>query len=684
MRIFRGRVLAVGTAALGVSFGLAWAPGVASAAGTTWSVSPTGSGGAAGSDCGHAGFSKISDAVAAAHTGDTINVCAGTYKETVAVTKQLTITGPTTGSPAILDAVNQLFGITVGGGPAAGAAASGTIVEHLTVENAKRSGIAVGDTNGVNLLNNIVTYNDQMCQPQLSFDDCGESIDLEAVTNSVIDHNTVTHGSGGILLSDGIPPGSIGQTAFGTSTNAYGPSHGNTISNNTVADNIWDCGITMPSHNSNAVKNGVPNTNPATGGGVFHNTVIGNTVTGNGTAGGGGAGILMAAPFPGTGSYGNTIQNNTVSGSGIAGITIHSHAPGQDVNGNQLIGNTLLTNAVGETIPGTGLFTTATTAGDADAGDPATTAILVYSAVVPITGTVISNNTIKSNHYGSVLENTAGDLVSGNTYSGVTVPVYHVPAPDSGYAMAGTNGSVLHFGNSPSWGDSSALKLAAPVVGVARTPMAGGYWLAATDGGVFAYGDARFHGSLGNVKLVQPIVGIASTLDGHGYWMVAKDGGVFAFGDAGFFGSLGGVKLDQPVVGIVPTSHGLGYWLVAKDGGVFAFGDARFHGSTGGIHLAQPVVGMAATSDDGGYWLVASDGGVFAFGNSAFMGSMGGVKLAAPVTGISSTSDDGGYWMVGSDGGIFRFGDAPFHGSGSGHTTAPVVGMFANGIAGAG
>ena len=160
--------------------------------------------------------------------------------------------------------------------------------------------------------------------------------------------NTSENNTGGILLDDGIPPGSIGATAFGGPTTYFGPTSGNNVADNIVVNNVWDCGITMPSHNSNAAPGGIPN--PAAGG-IFNNTVQGNVSQNNGTVGGGGSGILIAAPFPGAAAYNNVIQGNTVSGNGQAGITIHAHAPAQDVNGNQILNNVVGQNAVGEARP---------------------------------------------------------------------------------------------------------------------------------------------------------------------------------------------------------------------------------------------------------------------------------------------------------------------------------------------
>ena len=128
----------------------------------------------------------------------------------------------------------------------------------------------------------------------------------------------------------------------------------------------------------------------------------------------------------------------------------------------------------------------------------------------------------------------------------------------------------------------------------ALTPESG-YAMAASDGGYFTEGGANFYGSMGGQHLNAPVVGIASTPDGKGYWLVAADGGVFSFGDANFYGSMGGQHLNAPVVGIASTPDGMGYTLVGADGGTFNFGDANFYGSLAGQHLNAPVVGINLT-----------------------------------------------------------------------------------------
>jgi hypothetical protein len=250
------------------------------------------------------------------------------------------------------------------------------------------------------------------------------------------------------------------------------------------------------------------------------------------------------------------------------------------------------------------------------------------------------------------------------------------PVP-SGYDVAAADGVVSSSGAAYNYGPTTALTLAAPVVGLATTTDGNGYWEAAADGGVFAFGTAPFRGSMGGRPLTAPAVGIAGAPDQDGYWLVGADGGVFAFGDAGFYGSLGGTRLNAPIVGIAATQDGKGYWLVGADGGVFAYGDAVFEGSMGGAHLNAPVVGMASTPDGTGYWLVGADGGVFAFGDATFEGAMAGRYLDAPVVAVGATADGGGYWEFAADGGVFAFGDATFAGAVTPGTAAIVSGASA-------
>ncbi|MGO8872572.1 MAG: nitrous oxide reductase family maturation protein NosD [Acidimicrobiales bacterium] len=326
--------------------------------------------------CWPSGFSTIGAAVEAAHAGDVIRVCAGTYDEDVVVppSKQLTLEG--IGNP-VIDATGFDNGIQV--------LASNSVVEGFTVEQAIGEGILVqgapgNPVVGVTVSGNTVESNDQgnptgAPQTDSSYPecngsaeapgDCGEGIHLMVADDSSVVGNQVSRNSGGILLTD-----------------EFGPTDGNEIAFNSVSDNAYDCGITLAGHNPGAFADGRPQ---PTVGGVFSNRIVLNSVSSNGVAGQG-AGVLMATPFPGGAVYNNLVQANTIWGNGLAGVTVHSHAPGQDVNGNFIEGNRIGTNNLD---------------GDFDFSpsvDPSTTGVTV-AAVAPLT-VGIQNNIISSNVYG--------------------------------------------------------------------------------------------------------------------------------------------------------------------------------------------------------------------------------------------------------------------------------------------
>ena len=256
-------------------------------------------------------------------------------------------------------------------------------------------------------------------------------------------------------------------------------------------------------------------------------------------------------------------------------------------------------------------------------------------------------------------------------------PASATPRPP-GYWLVAADGGVFSYGGAPFAGSAGAIRLAAPIVGMAATPTGRGYWLVAADGGVFTYGDAVFAGSTGNLRLRAPIVGIAATPTGRGYWMVAGDGGVFGFGDATFFGSAVDPGLKGSAVAIVGTGSGAGYWVVTSEGQVVAFGDAGWHGDAVKVVKGGPIVAAAATSSGRGYWLAGSDGGILTYGDAPFAGSAGALHLQRPIVGVTATPTGGGYWLVASDGGVFSYGDAPFAGSaGALRLSGPIAGLAA-------
>ena len=628
MALRTSRLISIATVtALTLLGAVSWSASPASALANTRFVGPTGSDTANNCTTKVTPCATLGHALAQAAAGDTVQLEPGTYLESHNPTgTSNTVPGdkagitiqsdPITGTAAntIVDGTGMHNGIVVN--------ANNVTIKKITVQNADLQGIFVmpptpaassASVSHLNLTGNVVMNDDACskhptsadCPPPDPNDDYGEAIQLLSVVNSTVTNNKVTNNVGGILMTD-----------------EMGPNHDNTISNNTVSDNLKDCGITLASHNATAVATSGANAGQPqpTQAGVYHNTITGNTANGNGAAG-----IIMAGGPPGTAVYGNHVTGNTANDNGLAGISIHSHSPFQDMNDNVITGNSVSHDALSGGVNGG--------PGDSDAAVTQTTGFLVLAAVAPVTGTVITGNHISNVTNGVWLSAaTPTATVADNTNSGVGTPIV-------------------------------VQRTSAPTVGIARTASGNGYWTAANDGTLHPFGDAGYFGSMGGIHLNLPVVGIAASPSGKGYWMDASDGGIFAFGDSHFFGSMGGVHLNQPMVGMASSKDGNGYWTVAADGGIFAFGDSHFFGSMGSIRLNQPMVGMSASPTGNGYWTVASDGGIFSFGDSHFFGSMGGIPLNQPMVGIAGSPTGNGYWTVASDGGIFSFGDSLFFGS---------------------
>lgn len=348
-----------------------------------------------GQGCGNAQYSSIGAAVAGASSGDTIHVCPGTYNEDVVVNKSLTLTGQN----ATINAATFNNGIQV--------VSPNVTVQGFTITNAIGEGILVGAdafsdpsiplilSEGTVLSNvtiddnNVVDNNAGFSGPGGSTStcvyggDCGGGIHFNVVSHSIITGNHVSGNADGVLLTDD-----------------YGPNFDNVVSSNNVSNNATECGITLPSHNPNAVSYDlttmqVTGRNPTLGG-VYGNKIIDNVANDNGTVAfspapgvesGSGAGVGIFGAGPGTGAYDNLVAGNSLRGNGLAGVTIHAHHPGgEDVNGNKIIGNFIGTNNV---------------VGDPEDGvpgqmDESTTGISIYSAVataqITISGNFISNN----------------------------------------------------------------------------------------------------------------------------------------------------------------------------------------------------------------------------------------------------------------------------------------------------
>lgn len=386
-------------------------------------VSPHGSPGQAGTNCGTAVYTHIADAVSAALSGGTVVVCPGVYSEDVVVHQPLTLVGrnatiDATGLENALQVVSS--DVTVSGFHLINANGEGLLVGVDSLADAgllpPTSPVLTDVTvDHVSALNNDQGFNGTETGNCKYPGDCGGGIHFNGVEHSSISDSQASGNADGILLTDD-----------------YAPTAYNLIQGNLVSDNRTECGIVLPSHNPNAVNYvtnadsslTVTGTNPTVGG-VYDNQVLDNVTVDNGTAtappmfggvGGSGGGVGIFGAGPGTGAYDNLVQGNRIAGNGLAGVTIHAHHPGgEKVDGNVIVDNVFGTNNVAGDV-----F-------DGGVSNFATTAIAVYS-VPPVTMT-IADNVIRNNSIGVWLTDTVtANGLSTNRLHHVTTAVTVEPA----------------------------------------------------------------------------------------------------------------------------------------------------------------------------------------------------------------------------------------------------------------
>jgi hypothetical protein len=361
---------------VGAAAALPWiATGTASAATSTVYVSPSGSAGAGDYSCASAAYQSVQAAVSAVPARGTVIVCAGTYDESVTVTKSLRLEGR---RGATIDAAGKSYGV--------GVAASYVTVSGLTVENASVGAtladgiVTAGLVNGTMVPANHVTISGDVTKGNV-----GSGIDLNSTSDSAAFGDQSTGNAVGINVSDDFNQ----------------PAARNRISGNVANLNPGGCGIALADH---------------TGKGIFDNVVTGNVSNDNGlgtpsaASASAGSGVILAAAALG-GVYDNLVAGNTFDGNGHAGFDVHAHAPGLNFSGNVVTGNRIGDNNL-----------------RTSEGDPDTTGVYLGDAS-PLTITV-TGNVISGDHFGIF---TAGGPV---TVRGTGHNAFHDVAADLGSTSA--------------------------------------------------------------------------------------------------------------------------------------------------------------------------------------------------------------------------------------------------------
>ncbi len=278
----------------------------AQAAASTIYVAPSGSSAHHNRSCADAKYNSIQAATNAVAAHGTVVVCAGTYHQTVTITKSLTLAGRT---GAVINAKGFPYGV--------GMTASYVTVKGLTVENAG----APGDNNPNDGIitagfgpKGPVPGNHETIIGNYLKNNAGAGVDLNSTSWSTAQNNVSNNNGIGINVSN-----DLGK-----------PSSHNKIFSNIANNNPGGCGIVLADH---------------TGVGVFSNWVDGNTANYNGLGtpsapnASSGSGIILGAGSGGV--YNNVISHNFFVGNGHGGVALHAHAPGLNFSGNQILSNTI-------------------------------------------------------------------------------------------------------------------------------------------------------------------------------------------------------------------------------------------------------------------------------------------------------------------------------------------------------
>jgi parallel beta-helix repeat protein len=321
-------------------------PSSAAAAGTTRYVDR---GNSACSDTGTGTqaqpFCTIGAAASKSAPGDTVQVAAGTYPESVSITKSGTATAPITFNPA------PGASVTVTGGSGNGfnlSSVSWVVVQGFNVTGTVGYGINVTNSSNVTIAGNHVSFSGQPVSGEIR-----TGIRLSTVTNSLVSGNTSDHNSDyGIMLTSGCTGNEVrGNQTFNNSRvyvratagiRLY-ESPGNTVDNNISHDN-QDSGIeSYPGSNNTLIYNNVVYNNGDHG--IDDLTTTGQTIVGNTAYNNVTAGINVEGT-----STGATVENNISVDNGIKSPRTHSDIR---IENGSTAGTTVDYNLVYLTVPDT-------------------------------------------------------------------------------------------------------------------------------------------------------------------------------------------------------------------------------------------------------------------------------------------------------------------------------------------
>jgi len=317
--------------------------------------------------CPGATYSTIQAAVNAAVAGDTVKVCAGTYVETVTVTKSLSFQGARAGDDA-RTRVPGAESTVAGPGGSFNVSASNVSINGFTIKNAAgAAGITLQVAqNGATLSNNIIKNNTMGIYANSR--GAGQTRILK---NRFSDNNVSGSAAGNGVYSDqGLAGGRINDNLFERNSNA-GVLIAAVVGSSSVG--VYDLKITGNS--------GVDNGSFAA---LYHGTNVlidqnttSDTVPGDDNSQG-------SAIFVGGDTLTVSVTNNVVKDSPYAGIAIRMTADGVTVQSNWI-----------RRASNDGISVSSSTAGGVS---------------------ILSNNVKRSQYDGiSLQDTTSGDTVSGNT-----------------------------------------------------------------------------------------------------------------------------------------------------------------------------------------------------------------------------------------------------------------------------